>query len=358
MRALKRISLDDYEIVFDEELSFLSEFLNEKKYSEIIILADSNTAELCYPKLIQNIPALASAPMIVTPAGEANKNLSACEEIWAKMLKVNADRKSVVLNLGGGVIGDMGGFVAACYKRGIDFIQLPTTVLSQVDSSIGGKLGVDFRYGKNLIGVFKNPVLVVMSTIWFETLEHRQVVNGFAEIYKHALIQSPKQWEDLSKDLTIPPSNFYEILHDSLLVKKSVVEEDPFEKGWRKILNFGHTIGHAVEAYSLENDQEPLLHGEAIATGMLMEAYIGTLTSNFSNDDLHQIEKLLLAQYGHYFIPNGIEESLWNSMKLDKKNAGAKVMSVVLKSIGQPDIDVEITSDLLQKALVYYRNLA
>jgi 3-dehydroquinate synthase len=358
MRELKKIKLDDYEIVFDEELSFLSEFLNHKKYSEIVILADSNTAECCYPKLIQKLPFLASAPLIVTPAGEANKNLSACEEIWAKMLQINADRKSVILNLGGGVIGDMGGFVAACYKRGIDFIQIPTTVLSQVDSSIGGKLGVDFRYGKNLIGVFKNPALVIMSTIWFDTLGQRQVVNGFAEIYKHALIQSPQQWEALSKDLTIPPITFYEILHDSLLVKKSVVEEDPFEKGWRKILNFGHTIGHAVEAYSLENDQEPLLHGEAIAAGMLMEGYIGTITSGFSTDNLQQLEKVFLAQYGHYFIPKGIEDALWNSMKLDKKNSGAKVMSVVLKSIGEPDIDVEITQDLLHKALFYYRTLS
>ncbi len=358
MRALKKIQLDDYEIVFDEELSILSDFLKQKNYSEIIILADSNTAECCYPKLIQYLPFLASSPLIVTPAGEANKNLSACEEIWAKMLKVNVDRKSVVLNLGGGVIGDMGGFVAACYKRGIDFIQIPTTVLSQVDSSIGGKLGVDFRYGKNLIGVFKNPALVIMSTIWFDTLDQRQIVNGFAEIYKHALIQSPLQWKALSSDLTIPPVNFHEILHDSLLVKKSVVEEDPFEKGWRKILNFGHTIGHAVEAYSLENDQEPLLHGEAIAVGMLMEAFIGTRTSGFSIEDLHELERVFLDQYGHYFIPNGIEEHLWNSMKLDKKNAGAKVMSVALKSIGEPDIDVEITTDLLQQALAYYKNLA
>lgn len=358
MRALQRITLSDYEIVFDESLSYLAEFLAKKKYSEVIILADSNTAEHCHPKLVELLPQLAAAPLIVTLAGEANKNLSACEEIWAKMLNVHADRKAVLINLGGGVIGDMGGFVAACYKRGIDFIQVPTTVLSQVDSSIGGKLGVDFRYGKNLIGVFKNPVLVVISTVWLQTLEQRQVVNGFAEIYKHSLIQAPAQWEALSADLTIPPVNFYEILHDSLLVKKSVVEEDPFEKGWRKILNFGHTIGHAVEAYSLENDENPLLHGEAIAAGMLMEAYIGTLTSGFSADNLQQMEKVLLAQYGHYFISDGIERDLWNSMALDKKNAGARILAVVLKDVGQPDIDVEITQELLEKALRYYRGLA
>lgn len=358
MRTLQKITLSDYEIVFDEQLTYLAEFLSQKKYSEVIILADSNTAELCHPKLVELLPQLAAAPLIVTPAGEANKNLNACEEIWAKMLTAHADRKAVLLNLGGGVIGDMGGFVAACYKRGIDFIQVPTTVLSQVDSSIGGKLGVDFRYGKNLIGVFKNPALVVISTVWLQTLEQRQIVNGFAEIYKHSLIQAPEKWKILARDLTIPPANFYEILHDSLLVKKAVVEEDPFEKGWRKILNFGHTIGHAVEAYSLENDENPLLHGEAIAAGMLMEAYIGTLTSGFAQEHLLEMEKVLLGQYGHYRVPNGIEKVLWNSMALDKKNAGARILAVVLKDIGQPDIDVEITQELLIKALIYYRGLA
>lgn len=358
MRVLQKITLSDYEIVFDESLQYLAEFLQAKKYSEVIILADSNTAELCHPKLIELIPSLAASPLIVTPAGEAHKHLDSCQEIWAKMLHVHADRKAVLINLGGGVIGDMGGFIAACYKRGIDFIQVPTTVLSQVDSSIGGKLGVDFKYGKNLIGVFKNPALVIISTVWLQTLEQRQVVNGFAEIYKHSLIQSPTQWNTLSENLQIPPTNFFEILHDSLLIKKSVVEEDPFEKSWRKILNFGHTIGHAVEAYSLENDEHPLLHGEAIAAGMIMEAYIGTKTSQFTEEKLHEIERVLLHQYGHYTIPKDIENTLWKSMTLDKKNAGARILAVVLKDIGQPDIDVEITSELFHQALDYYRKLS
>lgn len=358
MSTTQKISLSDYDIVFDDSLQYLKSFLEEKKYSEVIILADSNTAELCHPKLIELLPSLASSPLIVTPAGESNKHLESCENIWAKMLHVHADRKAVLLNLGGGVIGDMGGFVAACYKRGIDFIQIPTTVLSQVDSSIGGKLGVDFKYGKNLIGVFKNPALVIISRVWFDTLEQRQIVNGFAEIYKHSLILSVDQWNLLSEDLQIPPTHFEKVLHDSLLIKKSVVEEDPFEKGWRKILNFGHTIGHAIEAYSLENDKNPLLHGEAIAVGMIMEAYIGTLTSHFSIEKLKSIEKVLLHQFGHYFIPKGIEETLWSSMSLDKKNAGTRILAVVLSDIGEPAIDVEITPELFRKSLDYYRQLS
>ena len=357
-RVLQKIKLDDYEIVFDEGLTYLNEFLEKKNYSQIIVLVDSHTNQHCYPQLIQLLPHLKDCPKIITPAGESNKNLNACEEIWAQMLQVHTDRKAVVLNLGGGVIGDMGGFVAACYKRGIEFIQIPTTVLSQVDASIGGKLGVDFKYGKNLIGVFKNPALVLVSTIWLKTLSKRQTVNGFAEIYKHALIQSRTQWEHLSKNLTIPSADFNKILHDSLLIKKEVVEKDPFEKDWRKILNFGHTIGHAVETYSLENDSEPLLHGEAIATGMLMEALIGTITNGFSLEHLRQMEKVLLTQFGHYQIPKDSHSIIWNMMSMDKKNRGAKVLAVVLKDIGEPVIDVEITRELFDRAVNYYRALA
>lgn len=358
MSISQKISLDDYEIIFDESIQYLSEFLEAKDYSQVIILVDSNTDVHCYPKLIELLPSLADAPKIVTPAGEQNKQLSACEEVWAKMLEVHADRKAVLLNLGGGVIGDMGGFIAACYKRGIDFIQIPTTVLSQVDSSIGGKLGVDFRYGKNLIGAFKNPALVLISTVWLETLDQRQIVNGFAEIYKHALIQSQEQWSELVKMDKIPPANFHQILFESLMVKKNVVEEDPFEKGWRKILNFGHTVGHAVEAYSLEYDKSPLFHGEAIAVGMIIEAYIGIITSGFPNDSLQEIVEVLLEQYGYYTLADDIEQAVWEAMALDKKNQGSQVMAVVLKEIGVPDIDVEITQELLSKGIEYYRSLA
>ena len=357
MRVAQSILLDDYHIIFDESLSYLKAFLEEKNYTQVIILADSNTAQLCYPVLIQLLPELSTAPLIVTPDGENNKNLDACQEIWAKMLEVHTDRKAVLINLGGGVIGDMGGFSAACYKRGIDFIQIPTTVLSQVDSSIGGKLGVDFKYGKNLIGVFKNPALVIISTVWLKTLEKRQIVNGFAEIYKHALIQAPEQWKVLAETKELPPQNFEQILYDSLLVKKQVVEADPFEKHWRKILNFGHTIGHAIEANSLQQDDHPLFHGEAIAVGMIMEAYIGTITSGFPKSDLDKIVQVLTRQYGYYSIPENSEQAIWEAMLLDKKNKNQQILAVVLQAIGQPDIDVEITYELFEQTLNFYKSL-
>jgi 3-dehydroquinate synthase len=358
MNDLKRISLADYDIVFDPFLSILKNFLAERSYSSVIILTDDTTRKLCLPILTNELPELADAPVISVPAGEQHKTLATCEEIWADMLRAKADRNAVVINLGGGVIGDMGGFAAACYKRGVDFIQIPTTVLSQVDSSIGGKLGVDFRYGKNLIGVFKNPALVLISTKFLESLPSRQIVNGFAEVFKHALIKDAEQWSALRGLDILASDGLDEVLYQSLLVKKAVVEADPFEKGLRKILNFGHTIGHAVEAYSLQHDADPLLHGEAVAAGMIMEAWLGSQQCNLPEEVLMDIIQTLSKHYQHYHIPEDAFDEIWASMALDKKNAGAKVLAVSLQDIAQPVIDLEITPELLKAALAFYKTLA
>lgn len=358
MNDLKRISLADYDIVFDSSLSALIDFLSERLYSKAIILTDDITRELCLPVLVEFVPELSAATIISVPSGEQNKTLATCEEIWADMLRSKADRNAVVINLGGGVIGDMGGFAAACYKRGVDFIQIPTTVLSQVDSSIGGKLGVDFKYGKNLIGVFKNPALVLISTKFLDTLPDRQVVNGFAEIFKHALIKDAGQWETLRDINILAKEHLAEVLYQSLLVKKAVVEEDPFEKGLRKILNFGHTIGHAVEAYSLQHDDDPLLHGEAVAAGMIMEAWLGSQQSGLPEEVLHDIISVLSKHYPHYSMSEDAFDEIWASMALDKKNAGSKVLAVSLRDIAHPVIDLEITPELLKAALAFYKTLA
>lgn len=355
--TIQRVSLKDYEIVLDDSLQVVSTFIHSKGYSSVIILADELTHTHCYPKLAQVSEKIKHAPVIIVPPGEQHKTLQTCEEIWAKMLHARADRKAVLVNLGGGVIGDMGGFSAACYKRGIDFIQIPTTVLSQVDSSIGGKLGVDFRYGKNLIGVFKNPALVAISNTWLETLPERQIRNGFAEIFKHALISSREEWESIKGHNDLINIDISTIIYQSLQVKKRVVEADPFEKGLRKILNFGHTIGHALEAWSLENDEQSLLHGESIAAGMIMEAYIGHLVAGLPISELDDISSSLLKFYPYYNLPENAADLFWPAMTLDKKNAGDKIMSVVLKEIGTPVIDVEITPELLHAAIEFYRSL-
>jgi 3-dehydroquinate synthase len=355
--ASTSITLADYQIVFDDTLRTLDDFIAQKGYSSVMILADRHTELHCVPILQKHSTLAAQAQVIIVPAGEQYKTLDTCQEIWAQMLAYNADRKSVLINLGGGVIGDMGGFAAACYKRGIDFIQIPTTVLSQVDSSIGGKLGVDFRYGKNLIGVFKNPSLVLISNLWLKTLPERQIINGYAEIFKHALIRDATQWSRLKAYKQLPMHDLSSLLQSSLEVKRAVVEADPFEKGLRKILNFGHTIGHALEAFSLENDTLPLLHGEAVAIGIIMESFISHHVCGLEKDDMVEIASVLMHHFPAYKLHPDIAVDLWSMMALDKKNDGRRVLAVGLKAIGDSVWDVEITPDLLRAAINYYTSL-
>lgn len=356
------LRLKDYDIFFDDSLQYLETFLKKKNYSMAIILVDKTTQKHCLPYLQHQVSSLSNAPVISVEEGEQHKTLYTCEHIWAEMIRLGADRKSVLINLGGGVIGDMGGFSAACFMRGIDFIQIPTTVLSQVDSSIGGKLGVDFRFGKNLIGAFKNPALVVISETFLKTLPQRQVLNGFAEIFKHGLIRSSmfrEQWIQLKGFPKGLPDAIQQIVEESVAIKKAVVEEDPYEKHLRKILNFGHTIGHAVEAWNLQNGTEVLLHGEAIVAGMIMEAYIGTkVVENCTLDMENDILSTFRYFYKKLSFPENFASEIFPFMTMDKKNAGGKVLAVVLKSAGDPVIDVEITQELLEDSIRYYQQLS
>lgn len=347
---MNKISLKEYEIIFDDSLESLNNFLLSDNYSSIFVLVDENTKEHCLP-ILETV--IADFKVIETKSGETNKNLTTCETIWQQLIENNADRKAVLLNLGGGVIGDMGGFAAGCYKRGIDFVNIPTTLLSQVDSSIGGKLGIDFKYGKNLIGLFRNPKLVLVSAAFFKTLPKQQFVNGWAEIFKHALIKDKAQWE-VYKTTDISTCAMNPVVYASLLIKKSVVEEDPFEKGLRKILNFGHTIGHAIEAYSLEHESDSLLHGEAIAIGMICEAYLAVQKCGLKENELKEIQTLLLTHFPKRAIAGFDRDTLFRIMQSDKKNQGDKILFALLNEIGSCVYDVEAGQSEIDDAIDYY----
>ncbi len=350
---MKTIALTDYTIFIDEHFDALKKFIQENTYSAFNVLVDENTKVHCLP-IIQTI--LPSANVIETRSGEQHKNINTCEEIWQQLIVFNTDRKALFINLGGGVIGDMGGFAASCYKRGIDFINIPTTLLSQVDSSIGGKLGIDFKYGKNLIGLFKNPKAVFIASSFFNTLPPRQFINGWAEIFKHALIQDKQQWEKYST-LNNLHTDINDIVYHSLLIKKHVVETDPYEKNWRKILNFGHTIGHAIEAYSLEYETDSLLHGEAIVIGMICEAYLSVKKCSLSEKKLETIQHKLLQHFPKKDISNFEIDKLMESMRIDKKNEGATILSALLEDIGTCKYDIPITESDVKESLQYYINL-
>lgn len=347
------ISLKDYEIIIDDTLSSLPNFLAEHKYSKVFVVVDENTKQHCLP-ILQNV--LTAIEIIETKSGEIYKNLATCEFIWQQLIEQNADRKSVIINLGGGVICDMSGFAASCYKRGIDFINIPTTLLSQVDSSIGGKLGIDFKYGKNLIGLFRNPKLVLVSSQFLKTLPKRQFINGWSEIIKHALIKDKAQWL-LYKNIDIHNCDMNAIVFHSLQIKKAVVEADPYENGLRKILNFGHTIGHAIEAYSLEHDETPLLHGEAIAIGMICESFLSVKKCGLTQDELNEITKLILKYFPKYNIENYNTDKIITSMLSDKKNNATKILAALLSEIGNSVFDIEINKDEILESLNYYNSL-
>jgi 3-dehydroquinate synthase len=249
---MTKIKASDYSIFVSKNITKeINRFLKEKAniYSKLFILVDENTLKYCYPQLVDCIPAFKHAEIIELESGEASKNIEVCSQIWATLSDFKADRQSIIINLGGGVIGDMGGFIASVFKRGIRFINIPTTLLSQVDASIGGKVGVDLNNFKNEIGLFCNPLAVFIDPTFLNTLDKRQLLSGFAEIIKHALIADADYLQKVKQTDSNDIENFQDLIETSIHIKNKIVQEDPFEKNNRKALNFGHTIGHAIETF-------------------------------------------------------------------------------------------------------------
>lgn len=329
----------------------LPDFLSSKQYSKIIVIADNNTKRHCYPILKAFLP---KHSIVTVPSGEAHKTLATCEKIWEAMTKDELDRHALVINVGGGVIGDMGGFCAAVYKRGIDFIQVPTTLLSQVDASVGGKLGIDFQGFKNHLGVFNIPKSVLIDPVFLKTLPEREIRSGFAEIVKHCLIADGAKWEEIrAKDFE--EQKWPDLIAHSVKIKQQVVDQDPTEKGLRKILNFGHTLGHAVETCFLnKGPKERLFHGEAIAVGMIMEAYLSFERKMIDQQTLTDIEEFLFATYGKVKIkPEDIEEIIALTRQ-DKKNKGKEIRFSLLSGAGQCAFDIVVTAAEMRRSIAYY----
>ncbi|MCP9769487.1 3-dehydroquinate synthase [Lacihabitans sp. LS3-19] len=328
----------------------LSQFFAQNTYSKVMVLVDNNTKKHCYPLVKSSLPA---HKLIVIKSGEQHKTLDTCQQIWEEMTMNSLDRHALIVNLGGGVIGDMGGFCAATYKRGIDFIQIPTTLLSQVDASVGGKLGVDFQGYKNHIGVFTLPKTVFIDEQFLKTLPANELRSGFAEIIKHCLIRDKAKWNEIKvKDLE--NQDLADLISHSVEIKKQIVAEDPTEKGLRKILNFGHTIGHAIETFYLDKGKQRLLHGEAIAAGMIAEAYISFTKKMISEATLLEIEEFIFAVYGNVYIDELDFVKIVNLTLQDKKNKGNLVRASLLDGIGTCQYDISITKGEMIKALNYY----
>lgn len=344
-----------YNVYFEENLESLLPFIEQKGYSQVLVLVDRNTNDHCLPVLQNAIPDLIHYDIIEVDPGEENKNIDFCIGVWKTMLDFGADRKALLINLGGGVVTDMGGFAASTYKRGIDFIQIPTTLLSQVDASVGGKTGIDLDNVKNIIGTFTQPQAVFISTQFLQTLDDRQLLSGFAEVIKHGLIQDKALYE-ICKSVDLENISA-DLVYQSVQIKNNVIRQDPTEKGLRKILNFGHTIGHAIEGYSLYNDDTPLLHGEAIAIGMICEAYLSHKFTGLSQEELNDITDTFVSNYPSYSYSADQYETFIELMRNDKKNEDNKIGFALLTKIGVCTFNIYVDVDDIKSALDYYLDI-
>lgn len=329
----------------------LNQHIGNQNYSKIFVLVDENTKEYCLPSFTEMLD-FSFDSVIGVPSGEEHKHIKTCLKVWEALSDADADRKSLLINLGGGVLTDLGGFVASTFMRGIDFINVPTTLLSMVDASVGGKTGVDLGSLKNQIGVINQPQMVLVFPAFLKTMDPRELKSGYAEMLKHGLIMDAEYWELLREENSFTTARE---IQRSIALKNKVVLEDPREKGLRKILNFGHTLGHAIESHFLEHpEKKTLLHGEAIAIGMILEGYLSHRLTGLPRLSLTDIKSTFLKYYEKVDFDRGDIAAIVKLLKYDKKNSHGEINFVLLRSIGEAVTDVKVAGDLFDKAFDYY----
>ncbi len=343
-------------IIFQNALEHLNNHLQTTQYSKIFVLIDENTSIHCLP-ILKNYLANFSFDLIEITSGEENKTIETVAKVWTFLGENNADRKSLMINLGGGVLTDMGGFIASTFKRGISFINIPTTLLAMVDASAGGKNGIDFNGLKNQIGTFTQPEMVLVEAIFLKTLDQRQIFSGLAEMLKHGLIANEKHWNNLINLPNYNSETLQNNIQDSVSIKLKIVEEDPHEKGLRKILNFGHTIGHAIESEFLTRENF-LLHGEAIVIGMLIEAIMSKNFDLITDEQLVEIHKSFKKIYPNMMtIENEDITKILTWLIHDKKNENNQLNFSLLTTIGQANYNQVCTTGAITDAIHQYNNL-
>lgn len=345
-------------IVFSQHIEDeLQKIVRNYPAEKVFLLTDQTAAGFCLP-LIQTVIDKFSIKYIAIPSGEENKNIQSVGLVWDFMSNNGADRKSLLINVGGGMLTDLGGFAASTFKRGMDFVNIPTTLLAQVDASIGGKTGFNFNGLKNEIGVFMEPNSVIINTNFLKTIDHENFLSGYAEMLKHGLIKSREHWDEL---LTFDMDNLdygvlQAIIAHSVAIKEWHVLNDLTEQNIRKALNFGHTIGHAFESYAMKTGR-PILHGYAVVYGMIAELYLSAIECGLEISELDSISSWLLVKYGKFEIQESDFEALYQLMTHDKKNEGKRINFTLIPEIGKVEINVDCPKELIVEALEYYRSL-
>ena len=353
---MQTITANNYSVYFDSKgYETLAEMLKPSHYSKIFILVDENTSQYCLPHLLNNLATEIEVEIIELEVGEIHKNIATCTEVWGALSDLGGDRKSILINLGGGVISDLGGFVACTFKRGIDFINIPTTLLSMVDASIGGKNGVDLGNLKNQIGIIREPKAVIVDTQFLSTLPQNEMRSGLAEMLKHGLIFDKKYWDKFKNLKNLQTEDLNQLIHQSIQIKNEIVCEDLTENGIRKSLNFGHTLGHAIESYFLENDSKTsLLHGEAIAVGMILESFISREKELLTKEEYQEIKYIINDIFERVEFSQIDIEKIIELLIFDKKNEFGKVQFALLDGIGKIKINQESDNVLIYKAFEDY----
>lgn len=352
------ITTNSYAVHFNAKgYKELNNYLKNNHFSKLFIIVDTNTHVHCLPRFISKLETDLTCEIIEIDAGEAHKNIDTCVGVWNALSELGADRKSLIINVGGGVVTDLGGFVACTFKRGLKYINVPTSLLSMVDASVGGKTGIDLGPLKNQVGVISSGDMVIVDTGFLDTLPQNHLKSGLAEMLKHGLIYDRAYWNKFLNLNTLTLDDLDALIHQSVEIKNHIVTEDPNEHGLRKTLNFGHTLGHAIESYFLsQTDKEELLHGEAIAIGMIMEAYISSHLLGFPKDDLKTIKETFLKIFKRVTIEASDHNAIIELLKYDKKNEHGNINFVLLERIGMPKIDCLVENELLIKAFDYYRS--
>lgn len=342
-------------IIADNLERCLAEAVGKVEHDRLFVLTDTTTKQLCW-SVVQNYAVMKDAIMITIQPTDEAKTLETLATVWTSLQKGGATRHSLMINLGGGMVTDLGGFAASTFKRGMAYINIPTTLLSQVDASVGGKTGINFGGLKNEIGVFNCANSVILSSTFLRTLDTENMLSGYAEMLKHGLLSSKENWAELlTFDITTPDyATLQNLVAKSVAIKEQIVKEDPTEKSIRKALNLGHTAGHAIESLALKEGRT-ILHGYAVAWGLLMELYLSARKCGFPAKEMHQMEAYIKEHYGKFLYECKHYETLYNFMSHDKKNQGGNINFTLLGGIGDIRINQTASQDEIEEMLDYYR---
>ena len=347
---MKTIETTHYPIFFGSQAyEKLATFVQEKNYSRIFVMVDEHTHEFCAAYFLQQFPA--EVELIEISAGEENKHLHTCLHVWEALSELGADRKSLLINLGGGVVTDLGGFVASTFMRGIDFINIPTSLLAMVDASVGGKVGVDLGVLKNQVGVINNPKMLLIDVAYLATLPPEELRSGLAEMFKHGLIAERTYWEQLTQLSRLSPEDLEGLIYQSVVIKNTIVEQDPCEQNLRKVLNFGHTLGHAIESFCMDSPTHPrLLHGHCVALGMMLATRLSQQIVGLPAQTATQIQKVLSEYFPWVDFSQQDITQIIALLRFDKKNTHGQTNFVLLEEIARPVMNVQVSPEQFRHA--------